>query len=233
MDSRLKHITHIFLDADDTLWENDSYFRKAEAEFVELMSPYVDEYFAAKTLARHQEENIKVFGYGSKTYLIAMCDAALEICPEEFGAGMYSEIRAIILRLALHRLELMPEVEDTLKALAEKYTLIIATKGESSEQMRKWHICGLQDLVSAIEVMENKSAADYRNLAVKAGIAPENFFMVGNAVRSDVLPVIEMGGWAVYVPHKDFSWQHEFAKMPDSEKVFEIENISQLKDLLL
>lgn len=232
MDSRLKHITHVFLDADDTLWENDVFYRRAEAEFVELMKPYVRKEDAMKILSYHQELNIKIFGYGSKTYLLGMLDAATQIVPEEFSPAMYKEIKQIIVRLEQHPFEFLEGAEETVRALAGKYTLVIATKGELSEQMRKWRISKLQDCVSAIEVMEKKSVDDYKNLAAKMGIAPENFFMVGNAVRSDIFPVVSMGGWAVHVPYK-ITWAHEVMDMPKSDRIFEISHISQLKDILL
>lgn len=232
MDARLSHITHVFLDADDTLWENDVYYRKAEAEFLELMSPWCNAEDAARILTYHQELNIKVFGYGSKTYLLGMLDAASQIVPQEFGIPMYRQIKEIIVRLEQHPFDFLEGAEETVRALARKYTVVIATKGELSEQMRKWRISKLSDCVSAIEVMEKKSVDDYRNLAAKMGIAHEDFFMVGNAVRSDVAPVIEMGGWAVHVPYK-ITWAHEMMDMPHSDRIFEITHISQLKDLLL
>lgn len=232
MDARLSHITHVFLDADDTLWENDVYYRRAEAEFVELMSPYVSAQDAAKILTYHQELNIKIFGYGSKTYLLGMLDAAAQIVPRRFSPTLYRQIKQIIVRLEQHPFDFLEGAEDTLRALAGRYTLVIATKGELSEQMRKWRISKLQDCVSAIEVMEKKSIDDYRNLAAKMGIAPENFLMVGNAVRSDIYPVISMGGWAVHVPYK-ITWAHELMDIPQSDRVFEITHISQLKEILL
>lgn len=232
MDPRLSHITHVFLDADDTLWENDIYYRKAEAEFVELMSRFVSSQDAAKILVYHQELNIKIFGYGSKTLLLGMLDAACQIVPEKFNPACYKEIKEIIVRLEQHRFDFLEGAEETVRKLAQKYTVIIATKGEMSEQLRKWRISKLQDCVTAIEVMEKKSVDDYLNLAAKVGVKPSDFFMVGNAVRSDVAPVIELGGWAVHVPYK-FTWAHEVMDLPKSEKVFEISKISQLCDILL
>lgn len=232
MDGRLDNITHVFLDADDTLWENDVYYRKAEAEFIQLMAPWCEAAQCAAVLTHYQEEAIKVFGYGSKTYLVAMMDAAAQIVPEGFTPALYQKIRDIIVRLDTHRFDFIEGAERTVRRIAGKYTVIIATKGELSEQMRKWRLSGLEDCVSAIEVMETKSEKDYRNLAVKTGVDPENFFMVGNAVRSDIAPVIAMGGWAVHVPYK-FTWAHELMELPKSDRIFEIKNISELENILL
>lgn len=232
MDSRFEHITHIFLDADDTLWENDVFYRVAEQEFVEYMRPWVDEDTAREQLAHFQEENIKVFGYGSKTYLLGMCDTAAHLVPDDFGPGMYNDIKQIIVRLETHPFAFLPGARETVIALSRRYKVVIATKGELHEQMRKYNISGLKDYVTAIEVMERKSVDDYRNLAVKMGIEPENFFMVGNAVRSDVAPVIAMGGWAVHIPY-EITWVHELMDLPESEKVLEMQEISQLCDILL
>lgn len=232
MDSRFSNITHVFLDADDTLWENDIYYRKAEAEFVQYMSPWCDEQAAAEILAHHQEKNIKIFGYGSKTYLLGMLDAAAELIPGGLTSDHYDHLKSIIVRLETHPFDFLQGAEDTVRALAERYTVVIATKGELSEQMRKWRISGLSDCVKAIEVMETKSIEDYRNLAVKMGVPVEDFFMVGNAVRSDIAPVIAMGGWAVHCPY-EITWAHEVMPLPDSDRVFEITHLSQLKDMLL
>lgn len=232
MDPRFSHLTHIFLDADDTLWENDIYFRKAEDEFAQYMSVYTPEDEARIMLARKQEDNIPTFGYGSKTYLLGMLDAAAVLAPEHFGPQMYSDIKAIITRLATHRFDWLANAEETVRLLARRYRIVIATKGELSEQMRKYRLSGISDCVTAIEVMEKKSEEDYRNLAVKMGIEPENFLMVGNAVRSDIAPVIAMGGWAVHIPYA-VTWVHEIMEMPDSDRVIELIEISQLRNLLL
>ena len=232
MDPRFTHLTHIFLDADDTLWENDIYFRKAEEEFVEYMSRYTSAENARKLLAEKQEDNIPIFGYGSKTYLQGMLDAAAAIVPQEFGAKMYHDIKDIIVRLATHRFDWLPGAQEMVQKLSERYKVVIATKGELCEQLRKFRLSGLEDYVMAIEVMEKKSEDDYRNLAIKLGVEPENFLMVGNAVRSDIAPVIAMGGWAVHIPYA-VTWVHEMMEMPKSDRVIELQNISQLEEILL
>ena len=232
MDPRLTGLTHIFLDADDTLWENDIYFRKAEAEFVDYMSRFTTPERASKLLAYRQEENIPIFGYGSKTYFFGMMDAARDICPDVLDERMYADIKQIIVRLTTHPFDFLPGAETTVRELSKHYKVIIATKGELAEQLRKFHQSGLEDCVHAIEVMERKSAGDYLNLAEKVGVKPENMLMVGNAVRSDIAPVIEIGGWAVHIPYK-ITWEHEMMDLPVSDRIFQRRNISDLLGLLV
>lgn len=232
MDKRFSHLTHVFLDADDTLWENDIYFRIAEDEFAQHMSKFVSDSYARERLAFHQEANIPVYGYGAKTYLLGMMDAAAELCPGEFTPGMYHHIKGIIERLATHRFDFLEEAEQVVKDLAGRYKVVIATKGEMTEQIRKYHLSGLDLHVNAIEVMNTKSESDYRNLAIKMGVEPQNFLMVGNSVRSDIAPVVAMGGWGIHIPYK-VTWVHEMMDMPESDHIIELKHISELRDILL
>jgi len=232
MDPRLPHLEYVFLDADDTLWENDYFYRKAEDEFVEYMSRWTSRAEAARLLAEKQEENIPTYGYGSKTYFFGMMDAASIIRPEGVDNRMYREIKGIIERLTTHEFVWIDGAEDVLKQLSAKYKVVIATKGELNEQYFKIRCSGVLDYVYAVEVMERKNESDYRNLARKIGVAPENFFMAGNAVRSDIIPVISMGGWAVHIPFR-ISWAHELMPLPDSPRVMERTDIRDLLDILL
>ena len=232
MDPRFSHITHIFLDADDTLWENDIYFRAAEAAYVDYMAPYASAETARAMLRVKQEDNIPVFGYGSKTYLLGMLDAAASICPDSYGPRMYHDLKDIVTTLATHPFEFLENARDTVIALSRRYRVVIATKGEVSEQMRKYRLSGLSEYITAIEVMEKKSPEDYRNMAAKFGVEPCDLFMVGNAVRSDIAPVVEIGGWAVHIPYK-ITWEHEIMPMPDSPRILQLTELSQLKEILL
>lgn len=222
----------IFIDADDTLWANEGYFRDAESQFAQLLMPDDDISEVQKYLWEKQEENIALFGYGSKTYLISMVDAAMEICGGNLSAEVYKAIKQIITNLALHDPVVYDGVEDTLKALSAKYRLVLATKGDAVEQMLKVQKSGLQKYFSAIEVMKNKEKSDYQLLCDKFSLKGEEMLMVGNSVRSDVIPPVELGGTSIYIP-SDIVWTHELADMPESDKIFEISEFFQLKYLLL
>ncbi len=224
-------ITHIFFDADDTLWCNEEFFREAERRFAALLSPWSDPDRTVEVITARQEENIPLFGYGSKTLLLSLLDAGAEICGNGFDASLYREAKRIITELAYHDFELIDGVEDVLKRLSGRYTLVMATKGDLTEQLYKFRISGLARYFSHYEVMQHKSAADYLALTKKLGVSPDRIMMVGNAVKSDIAPVIEIGGTAVHIPYK-VSWPHEMMEMPVSERIFELKTIKDLPKLL-
>ena len=195
------HFRYIFFDADDTLWRNEEFFREAERKFAHRLSQFADEEYVVEVVTRKQEENIPVFGYGSKTFMLSMLDAAAEICGDRFDAGLYLDTKQIVTGLAYHEFELVDGVEEVLAALSDRYSLAVATKG---------------DLM----------------MARKLDILPEEILMVGNAVKSDIAPVVAVGGTAVHIPYK-VTWHHEMMEMPASDRVYEIKNIKNLPELLL
>lgn len=231
MDLRGK-FTHIFFDADDTLWENEQFFRDAEAQFTELLSDYTGPEGVQQMLWHKQEENIPLFGYGSKTYMIGMTDAAMELCGGTLPEKIYLGIKEIIKKLAFHEFQLIDGVEETLKALQDKYTLIVATKGDLPEQMGKFRASGLAKYFHHCEVMENKDEKNWLELIAKHDIKPEELLMIGNSVKSDIAPVVGIGGWAIHTPH-DIVWVHEMMDMPESDKIIEVNDIRKILDYLI
>ncbi len=226
-----KHLSHIFIDADDTLWENEIYFREAKRRFALLLSSYAQEEAVMEAFDRWQEVNIPVYGYGSKTCLIGFLDTAVEICgsiPHE----MYLNLKSITANILNHDLVIIDGVKETLDALSRKYRLVVATKGEQMEQKSKFYKSGLAKYFLNIEVLENKDEAHYANLAAEYSVSPENLLMVGNSVKSDIAPVVAIGGTAIYVPH-DIVWEHEIMEMPMSERAIEVENFRKITDFLI
>ena len=224
--------THIFFDADDTLWENEQFFRDAEAEFTELLKDYTSPEGVQEMLWRKQEDNIPLFGYGSKTYLIGMTDAAMELCGGQLPDNIYWGIKKIITNLAFHEFQLIEGVVETLEALQEHYTLVVATKGDLTEQLYKYRISGLEKYFHHCEVMENKDEKNYLELARKHNLQPEQILMIGNSVKSDIAPVVNIGGIALHTPH-EVIWIHEMMDMPQSDRIIELSNISEALDYLL
>ena len=205
--------THIFFDADDTLWENEQFFRDAEAKFIELLADYTSPEGVQQMLWQKQEENIPLFGYGSKTYMLGMADAAMDLCGGELPDKIYYGIKKIITELAFHEFELIDGVIETLEALHGKYTLIVATKGDLTEQLSKYRRSGLAKYFHHCEVMENKDEQNYMELVAKHNIEPSQLLMIGNSVKSDIAPVVNIGGTAIHTPH-EVVWVHEMMDMP-------------------
>lgn len=231
MDIRGKFDT-VFFDADDTLWENERYFRRAEALFTELLADYTSPEGVQQMLWQKQEDNIPLFGYGSKTYMIGMTDAALELCGGHLPDRIYHGIKKIITDLAFHELEIIDGVEDTLQALQGHYRLVVATKGDLPEQMGKYRSSGLAGYFHHCEVMENKDERNYLELALKNGIDPQQMLMIGNSVKSDIAPVVNIGGVAIHTPH-EVVWVHEMMDMPESDRIIEVQNIREIVPILL
>ena len=222
----------IFFDADDTLWENETYFRQAEARFIKLLEDYTAPEGVQQMLWEKQEDNIPLFGYGSKTYMIGMTDAAMELCGGHLPEHIYYGIKKIVTDLAFHEFKLIDGVVETLDALDGHYNLVVATKGDVTEQMFKYRRSGLDRYFHHCEVMENKDEKNYLELAAKHDIEPEQMLMIGNSVKSDIAPVVNNGGWAIHTPH-DVVWVHEMMDMPESDRIIEVQNIKEVIKYLL
>ena len=222
----------IFFDADDTLWENEQFFRNAEAQFTELLADYTSPEGVQQMLWQKQEDNIPLFGYGSKTYMIGMTDAAIELCGGNLPDHIYYGIKKIITDLAYHEFEIIDGVTETLEALQGHYRLVVATKGDLPEQMGKFRKSGLSRYFHHCEVMENKDEKNYLELAAKNDMSPDSILMVGNSVKSDISPVINIGGTAIHTPH-EVVWVHEMMDMPQTERILEVQNIREILRYLL
>ena len=223
---------YIFFDADDTLWENERYFRAAEAKFIDLLADYTTPEGVQDMLWRKQEDNIPLFGYGSKTYMIGMTDAALELCGGTLPEHIYYGIKKIVTELAFHELEIIEGVKETLEALQSHYELIVATKGDLPEQMGKFRSSGLSQYFHHCEVMENKDEKNWLEIAAKHNLRPDELLMIGNSVKSDIAPVVSLGGWAIHTPH-EVVWVHEMMDMPQNDRIIEVKNIREILDYLL
>jgi putative hydrolase of the HAD superfamily len=222
----------IFFDADDTLWENEMYFRQAEAKFIDLLADYTSSEGVQQMLWQKQEDNIPLYGYGSKTYMIGMTDAAMELCGGNLPENIYYGVKQIIKELAFHEFQLIEGVQETLEALSGHYNLVVATKGDVTEQMNKYRRSGLDRYFHHCEVMENKDEKNYLELAAKHDLEPEQLLMIGNSVKSDIAPVVNIGGWAINTPH-EIVWVHEMMDMPESDRIVIVQNVKEIVQYLL
>lgn len=222
----------IFFDADDTLWENEQFFRDAEAEFADLLKEYASQENMQQILWQKQEDNIPLFGYGSKTYMIGMTDAAVELCGGSLPDHIYYGVKKIITDLAYHEFRIIEGVEETLQMLQGHYRLVVATKGDLPEQMGKFRQSGLAEYFHHCEVMENKDEKNYLELAAKHDLEPGQILMIGNSVKSDIAPVVNIGGMAIHTPH-DIVWVHEMMEMPFSDRIITVNSIREILQYLL
>lgn len=205
-------ISVIGLDADDTLWHSEVYFERTQRRFDELVGRYVDDRVDVhRALAEVERRNLGRYGYGIKGFTLSMLEAAIEITGGAIGVEELGQILAAGRSMLDHPVDLIAGVDETITALAEGgYRLVIVTKGDLHHQEMKVMASGLADRVERIEIVAEKDPSTYRRVVASMGVAPAEFCMVGNSVKSDVLPVLEIGGHAVHVPYH-ILWEAEHA----------------------
>ena len=198
----------IAFDADDTLFVNEPYFQETEHKFCSLMEDYLSHQSLSQELFRIEIQNLPVYGYGIKAYILSMIEAAMKISNNTISVEIVEKIIEYGKELLEKPIELLDGVEETLSALHGRYKLVVATKGDLKDQHRKLHDSGLGKYFHHIEVMSDKQTIDYQKLIGRLEIKPNEFYMIGNSLKSDVLPVLDMGGYAVHVPFHT-TWEHE------------------------
>lgn len=229
----MKPFKVVTFDADDTLWVNEPYFNDAEKQFCVLMEDYLTHQSISQILFKTQIDNLPLYGYGVKGFTLSMVEAAEIISKGTVSHKVISRIISIGKDLLTKPVELIDEVEDVLKELKGKYKLVVATKGDLKDQHRKLHKSGLGPYFHHIEVMTDKEELDYQKLLGRLDIKPEEFIMIGNSLRSDVLPVLELGGHAVHVPFHT-TWLHEHIDHEIVHPNFTaITKLSEIRDILL
>ena len=198
----------IAFDADDTLFVNEPYFQETEQKFCALMSDYLSHQGLSQELFKTEIANLDLYGYGIKGYILSMIEAAMKISNNTISIEIIEKIIEYGKELLQKPIELLEGVEVTLEALKGKYKLIVATKGDLKDQQSKLHRSGLGHYFHHIEVMADKQEVNYQKLLTRLEIKPDEFLMIGNSLKSDVLPVLEMGGYAVHIPFHT-TWEHE------------------------
>jgi len=223
----------IAFDADDTLFINEPYFQDTEQKFCALMSDYLSHQGLSQELFKTEVDNLDLYGYGIKGYTLSMIEAAMTISSNTLSVEVIGKIIELGKELLQKPIELLDGVEDTLKALHGKYKLIVATKGDLKDQQRKLHDSGLGPYFHHIEVMADKQEINYQKLLKRLEINPDSFFMIGNSLKSDVLPVLAIGGYAVHIPYHT-TWEHEkISHKLENENFRTLEKISDVLDILL
>jgi len=228
-----KHaLTTIGFDADDTLWQNEQYYRLTEAHFTELLADFAEGPKISERLLEAEKRNLAHYGFGIKGFTLSMIETAIEMTDGSVPAGVIAQILDIGRDLLSHPVETMPHVQDTLEALAGNYLLVLITKGDLFDQERKLAQSGLGDFFDAVEIVSDKTAVTYRRIFSKVGDGPERAMMVGNSLKSDIVPAIAAGSYGVFVPH-ELTWVLEHIDEPsDAPRFRKIPHLGELRGLL-
>lgn len=222
-------ITTVGLDADDTLWHNETIFRLTHERFVDLLTDHDNGLIEAR-LAEVERRNLRLYGYGVKGFTLSMLETAMELCDGDPPPRAIREILAAGREMLAHPVETLPGVDEALAALSERYRLVLITKGDLIDQERKLAASGLGDLFAAVEIVSEKDRGTYERVFTRHGAGPGKAVMAGNSMKSDVLPALEAGAFAVHIPYA-ITWSHEVADAPaDQTRFGALERISDLPD---
>lgn len=207
------------LDADDTLWHNMRHFDAAERAFVTMMAPFVAEGVARERLEAVESANLRLYGYGAKSFTLSMIETATELCGDALTPQAIATMLAAGRDLLSHPVELLDGVGETLTALSQRVRLVLVTKGDLLHQEAKLAASGLGELFHGVEIVSDKTPDTFVRLFNRYDVAPERAGMAGDSIRSDIAPVLAVGGWAAFLP-PELSWSHERAAVPSAHPRF-------------
>jgi len=219
----------IGFDADDTLWVNETYFRNTEACFADLLEGYETKNKIDQELFKMEMKNLDLYGYGIKGFMLSMIESAIEISNNRVSQATITEILNLGKAMLRHPVELLKGVKEVLDSLKDKYRLIVLTKGDLLDQERKLEKSGLSAYFNHVEVLSDKKEENYLHLLNHLEIEVSEFLMIGNSLKSDVLPLLNIGAQAVHVPFHT-TWQHEEVKIEEND--YNYLKVSKLKDIL-
>jgi len=225
-------ITTIGFDADDTLWQNEQFFRQTEKHFATLLAEHAEGHDIEARLLEAERRNLAHYGFGIKGFTLSMIETALELSGGRVPPSVIREILDVGREMLSHPVETLPHVRETLERLAGAYRLVLITKGDLFDQERKLAQSGLGDFFDAVEIVSDKSRSTYERIFARHGDGAERAMMVGNSLKSDVVPAIEAGSWGVYVPH-DLTWVYERVDEPATARRFrKLPHLGELSELL-
>ncbi|MEO7917321.1 MAG: HAD family hydrolase [Dokdonella sp.] len=231
----MTRIDLVAFDADDTLWRSQEYFDDAQTQFESIMAPYIDldRSNVAARLYATESRNIALFGYGAKGMTLSMIEAAITLSNERISATHLHRIVELGKAVLQHRVELLPGIRDAVAAVAATHRIILVTKGDLFHQEAKVAKSGLADLFTRIEIVSEKNRDTYARVLRECDVAPEHFVMIGNSMRSDIEPVIALGGYGIYMPYHS-TWTHETVVSPscDPDRVIEVVQPSEIPGAL-
>ncbi|WP_293577640.1 HAD family hydrolase [Phaeobacter sp.] len=231
-----RKLTTIGFDADDTLWHNERFFRITQDRFAELLMDHIaddlDQQALAARLLASEKRNLGRYGYGVKGFTLSMIETAIEVTDARVPASVIQELIVAGQMMLTYPIELLPAAKMAVETMAENHRVVLITKGDLLDQERKLAQSGLGDLFDGVEIVSEKTPEVYTEIFARHGNGAEHAMMVGNSMRSDVVPMIEAGGWGTYVPH-GLVWEVEYAPAPSSSPRYnEIADLSALPALV-
>ncbi|MDD9921845.1 MAG: HAD family hydrolase [Boseongicola sp.] len=225
-------LTTLCFDADDTLWHNERFFRMTQDHFTELLSNHADPDHLAERLLEAERRNIGRYGFGIKGFVLSMVETALDVTENKVSGDVVREIIEAGQDMLEHPIELLPGVEETITQLSNDHHLVVITKGDLLDQERKIAQSGLGDLFDNVEIVSEKTEAVYAGIFERLETPPDRALMAGNSMRSDVVPVLQAGGWAVHVPH-ELEWEIEAAETPaDHDRYRSVTVFSEIPNVI-
>lgn len=228
----VRNIKVIAFDADDTLWINEPYFQDIEHKFCALLEDFIPQHTVARELLQVEITNLPLYGYGIKGFMLSMIETALVVSEKTINMEAVEKIIAFGKELLARPIELLDGVEDVISTLKKNYRLVVATKGDLLDQERKLKNSGIEHHFHHIEIMSDKLESDYKKLIKHLDILPEEFLMIGNSLKSDVLPVLNMGAYAIHIPFHT-TWIHEHVEHHIENQNFrQAANIREILQLL-
>jgi putative hydrolase of the HAD superfamily len=228
----MQNLTIIGFDADDTLWQNERFFRLTQERFAELLRDHAAPDHLMERLLAAERRNLGHYGFGIKGFVLSMIETAIDVTEQRVPASVIAELIAAGQEMLRHPIELLPHAREAVEAVAETHRVLLITKGDLLDQERKLAQSGLGDLFDGVEIVSSKTRPVYEAIFARHGDGPERAMMVGNSMRSDVVPVVEAGGWGVHVPH-GLVWEIEMAAAPDdAPRYHELTDLGLLPDLV-
>jgi len=228
----MQNLTTIGFDADDTLWQNERFFRLTQDRFADLLREHTDADHLMQRLLAAERRNLGHYGFGIKGFVLSMIETAIEVTDQRVPASVIAELIAAGQDMLRHPIELLPHAREAIEAVASSHRVLLITKGDLMDQERKLAQSGLGDLFNGVEIVSAKTQPVYEAIFERHGNGAAHAMMVGNSLRSDVVPVIDAGGWGVHVPH-GLEWEIEMALPPTGAPRFrEVPDLGALPDLV-
>ena len=225
-------LTTIGFDADDTLWQNEQFYSLTRSRFLDLLKEHADADRLADRLLETQKRTLKLYGFGIKGFTLSMIETAIAVTEGKVTAATVEKILEAGREMLEHPVETLPGAREAVEALVGRYRLVLVTKGDLFDQERKLAASGLGELFDGVEIVSDKNRATYERVFTRHGDGPDRAMMIGNSLKSDVVPAIEAGGWGVYVPH-ELTWVVEHADEPEGHPRFRrIEHLGELTKVI-